>query len=163
MTHAIYPGSFNPITLGHVNIIERALNIFDRLTVLIAVNPAKEPLFDVAENENLIRAVTSAWPQVDVDHTKGLLVDYCKGRGIRNAVRGLRAVTDFDVEFSMALTHRNLWTEFDTVYLMTSAEYMYLHSSIVRQVARMGGDVGRFVPQQVQQALEAKFGAALGS
>ena len=93
MTHAIYPGSFDPITLGHVNIIERALDIFERLTVLIAVNPDKEPLFDVAENENLIRAVTSAWPQVDVDHTTGLLVDYCKGRGIRNAVRGLRAVT----------------------------------------------------------------------
>jgi pantetheine-phosphate adenylyltransferase len=160
MTHAIYPGSFDPITLGHVNIIERALNIFEELTVLIAVNAEKKPLFAVEENEELIRTVTHQWPQVTVDHTAGLLVDYCKERGIRNAVRGLRAVTDFDAEFSMALTHRNLWCEFDTIYLMTSAEYMYLHSSIVRQVARMGGDVSKFVPASVEQALTEKFGKA---
>ena len=160
MTHAIYPGSFDPITLGHVNIIERALNIFEELTVLIAVNSEKEPLFAVEENEELIRTVTHQWPQVTVDHTAGLLVDYCKARGIRNAIRGLRAVTDFDTEFSMALTHRNLWCEFDTIYLMTSAEYMYLHSSIVRQVARMGGDVSKFVPASIERALITKFGKA---
>ncbi len=160
MTHAIYPGSFDPITLGHLNIIERALNIFEKLTVLIAVNQEKQPLFGIEENQALIREVTRQWPQVSVDHTAGLLVDYCKERGIRNAVRGLRAVTDFDTEFSMALTHRNLWSEFDTIYLMTSAEYMYLHSSIVRQVARMGGDVSRFVPGGVNEALKAKFGGS---
>ena len=160
MTHAIYPGSFDPITLGHLNIIERALNIFEKLTVLIAVNQEKQPLFEIEENQELICEVTRQWPQVSVDHTAGLLVDYCKERGIKNAVRGLRAVTDFDTEFSMALTHRNLWSEFDTVYLMTSAEYMYLHSSIVRQVARMGGDVGRFVPASVSSALEEKFGGS---
>lgn len=160
MTHAIYPGSFDPITLGHLNIIERALNIFEKLTVLIAVNHEKLPLFEVEENQALIREVTRQWPQVSVDHSAGLLVDYCKERGIKNAIRGLRAVTDFDTEFSMALTHRNLWSEFDTIYLMTSAEYMYLHSSIVRQVARMGGDVSRFVPSSVNEALKEKFGGS---
>ena len=160
MTHAIYPGSFDPITFGHLNIIERALNIFEKLTVLIAVNQEKQPLFEIEENQELIREVTRQWPQVSVDHTAGLLVDYCKERGIENAVRGLRAVTDFDTEFSMALTHRNLWSEFDTVYLMTSAEYMYLHSSVVRQVARMGGDVSRFVPASVNLALKEKFGGS---
>ena len=143
MQTALYPGSFDPITLGHINIIERALDIFDRLTVLIAVNPSKKSLFPLQET---------------VDQTSGLLVEYARANGITHAVRGLRALTDFDIEFSMALTNRELWAEFDTVFLMTSQEYMYLHSSVVRQVAEMGGDVSRFVPPGVAARLKSRFG-----
>lgn len=158
MKNALYPGSFDPITLGHINIIKRALDIFDQLTILIAVNPAKKPLFSLQENREMITEATGQWPQVKVDHTSGLLVEYARDNGITHAVRGLRAVTDFDVEFSMALTNRELWSEFDTVFLMTSQEYMYLHSSVVRQVAKLGGDVTRFVSPHVASRLSARFG-----
>lgn len=158
MNRAIYPGSFDPITLGHLNIIERALNVYEGLVVLLAVNPGKESWFTVEENLEMVREVTSHWPQVEVDSTTGLLVDYARERGIRQAVRGLRAVTDFDAEFSMALTNRSMWEDFDTVYLMTSAEYMFLRSSTVKQIAQHGGDVSRFVPPAVEARLRARFG-----
>jgi pantetheine-phosphate adenylyltransferase len=158
MKRAIYPGSFDPITLGHLNIIERALDVFDELVVLLAVNPGKKGLFSVEENLEMVREVTSQWPQVEIDTTTGLLVDYARQRGIRQAVRGLRAVTDFDAEFSMALTNRSMWEDFDTVYLMTSAEYMFLRSSMVKQIAEHGGDVSRFVPPSVEARLRTRFG-----
>jgi pantetheine-phosphate adenylyltransferase len=158
MKRALYPGSFDPMTLGHINIIERALGIFDAITVLVAVNPQKKPLFSVEENLAMIREATQQWPQVDVDHATGLVVEYGRKHGITHAVRGLRAVTDFEVEFSMALTNRELSTEFDTVFLMTSLEYIYLHSSVVRQVAQMGGDVANFVPSGVARRLRQHFG-----
>lgn len=158
MSHALYPGSFDPITLGHTNIIERALTIFEKITVVVAVNPQKKALFDLEENLELIRQVTAVWPQVSVDSTEGLLVDYAREHGITHGVRGLRAVTDFEVEFSMALTNRGLSEEFDTVFLMTSSEFMYLRSSIVRQVASLGGDVSKFVPPIVDEHLRARFG-----
>lgn len=158
MSHAVYPGSFDPITLGHVNIIERALSIFDNITVVVAANPQKESLFELEENLDMIRQVTAAWPRVSVDSTEGLLVDYAREHGISHGVRGLRAVTDFEVEFSMALTNRGLSEEFDTVFLMTSSEFMYLRSSIVRQVASLGGDVRKFVPAIVEERLRARFG-----
>ena len=157
MSHALYPGSFDPITLGHINIIERALSIFDRITVVVAVNPQKKSLFAPQENLEMIRAVTADWPQVSVDSTEGLLVDYAKEHGITHGLRGLRAVTDFEVEFSMALPNRELSEEFDTVFLMTSSEFMYLRSSIVRQVASLGGDVSRFVSPVVEERLRARF------
>lgn len=158
MNRAIYPGSFDPITLGHLNIIERALSMYDGLVVLLAVNPEKSSLFRVEENLAMVREATAQWPQVTVDSTTGLLVDYARENGIRQAVRGLRAVTDFDAEFSMALTNRNMWEDFDTVYLMTSAEYMFLRSSTVKQIAQHGGDVSRFVPAGVEQRLRERFG-----
>jgi pantetheine-phosphate adenylyltransferase len=158
MDRAIYPGSFDPITLGHLNIIERALDMYDGLIVLLAVNPGKNSLFTVEENLEMVREVTSQWPQVEVDTTTGLLVDYARKHGIRQAVRGLRAVTDFDAEFSMALTNRSMWEDFDTVYLMTSAEYMFLRSSTVKQIAEHGGDVSRFVPPVVEARMRARFG-----
>ena len=157
MSHALYPGSFDPITLGHVNIIERALSIFDDITVLVAVNPQKQPLFTLEENLEMIREATAAWPQVKVDYTEGLLVDYAREHGITHGVRGLRAVTDFEVEFSMALTNRELSAEFDTVFLMTSSEFMYLRSSVVRQVASLGGDVSKFVSPSVVERLRARL------
>ena len=158
MKRALYPGSFDPMTVGHINIIERALGIFDAITVLLALNPRKKPLFAVEDNLAIIREATQQWPQVSVDHTSGLVVEYGRKHGIRHAVRGLRVVTDFEVEFSMALTNRELSTEFDTVFLMTSQEFMYLHSSVVRQVAEMGGDVSKFVPASVERSLRQHYG-----
>ncbi|HIG15818.1 MAG TPA: pantetheine-phosphate adenylyltransferase [Candidatus Handelsmanbacteria bacterium] len=158
MSRAIYPGSFDPITLGHLNIIERALDVYDGLVILLAVNPGKKSLFTVEENLEMVHEATAKWPQVEIDSTTGLLVDYAREHGIRQAVRGLRAVTDFDAEFSMALTNRSMWEDFDTVYLMTSAEYMFLRSSTVKQIAEHGGDVSRFVPPTVEARLRARFG-----
>lgn len=160
MEAAFYPGSFDPITYGHLNIIERAIGIFDRVTVLMAVNTHKQSLFTPEENLEMIREATRAWPQVEVDRTEGLIVDYARDRQIRIAVRGLRAVTDFENEFAMALTNRSLWPEFDTVFLMTRSDFMYLSSSVVRQIAEMGGAVDQFVPSCVARRLKDKF--ALG-
>ena len=158
MSVALYPGSFDPITLGHLNIIERALEVFDELVVLMAVNPHKSPLFGIEESLEMIREATRHLPAVRVDHTEGLLVDYARTKGIHKAVRGLRAVTDFEAEFAMAMTNRRLWPEFDSVYLMTGADYMYLSSSVVREVASHGGDVSGFVPPNVDRRLRERFG-----
>ena len=136
MDVAIYPGSFDPITNGHLNILERALDIFSEVTLLVAINPSKKPLFTLEESMEMISEAISSWPQARVDYHDGLTVDYAREHGIRTAVRGLRAVTDFEHEFAMALTNRSLWPEFDTVFLMTKAEYMYLSSSVVRHQPR---------------------------
>jgi len=158
MDAAIYPGSFDPITYGHLNIIERALSIFDRVVVLVAVNPQKSYLFSPEEKVEMIREATAGWPRVEVDRSEGLLVEYARRRQIHTAVRGLRAVTDFEGEFAMALTNRTLWPEMDTVFLMTRSDYMYLSSSVVRQVAQLGGEISSFVPPPVERRLRARFG-----
>jgi len=160
MDVAIYPGSFDPITLGHLNILERALDIFSEVTLLVAINPNKQPLFSLEESMQMISEAIRELPRANVDFHDGLTVEYARQRCIRTAVRGLRAVTDFENEFAMALTNRSLWPEFDTVFLMTKAEYMYLSSSVVRQVSEMGGDVGQFVPSCVERHLQEKFGHA---
>lgn len=158
MDAVLYPGSFDPITYGHINIVERALDIFSQVTVLVATNPQKSYLFTPEEKVEMIRQCLRGWARVEVEHTEGLLVDYARRRQIRVAVRGLRAVTDFEGELAMALTNRTLWPEFDTVFLMTRSDYMYLNSSVVRQVAQLGGDISKFVPPAVEQMLQARFG-----
>lgn len=157
MDAAFYPGSFNPLTYGHLNIIERSLDLFAEVTVLVAVHPQKKPLFPLEENLEMIREAVEPWPQVRVDSTAGLLVEYARKTGIRTAVRGLRAVTDFENEFAMALTNRSLMDDFETVFLMTRAENMYLSSSVVLQVAQLGGDVSRFVPPCIEERLRRHF------
>ena len=157
---AIYPGSFDPITFGHLNILERALGIFSQVTLLVAINPNKKPLFSLEESRAMISEAISDWPQAKVDFHDGLTVDYARQHNIRTAVRGLRAVTDFEHEFAMALTNRSLWPEFDTVFLMTKAEYMYLSSSVVREVAQMGGQLNQFVPLGIERRLREKFQSA---
>ena len=158
MESALYPGSFNPITYGHLNIIERAVGIFDQVIVLVAVNPQKRLMFPTEENVAMIEEATCEWPQVSVDRHEGLLMDYARQHDIRLAVRGLRAVTDFEAEFTMALTNRRLWPEFESLYLMTAPEYLFLRSSTVREVAAMGGDVTGMVPDGVERRLKQRFG-----
>tara|TARA_Y100000588_G_C13696663_1_gene686829 strand:- start:26 stop:538 length:513 start_codon:yes stop_codon:yes gene_type:complete len=164
MQAALYPGSFDPITYGHLYIIERArdMGIFSEITVLLAVNPNKALLFPTEENMELIRQATGQWSDVKVDSTEGLVTDYARRHDVRVAIRGLRGVTDFENEFSMALTNRDLSPQFDTLFLMTRSDYMYLSSTLVRQVAQMGGAVEQFVPECVAAKLREKFGRGVG-
>lgn len=159
MTHAVCPGSFDPPTLGHLDVIGRAAGLFDRLTVAVLVNPDKQGLFSVDERLDLLRVTTAEWPSVEVDSFAGLLVEYCAARGIRAIVKGLRAVSDFDYELQMAQMNHGL-TGVDTLFLPTSAAYSFVSSSLVKQVASYGGDVAALLPDPVAAALAAKVGAA---
>ncbi len=156
MTHAVCPGSFDPPTLGHLDIIGRVAGLFDQLTVAVLINPDKSGLFDVAERLDLLRSTTSQWPNVTVDSFSGLLVDYCTSRGITAIVKGLRAVSDFDYELQMAQMNSGL-ARVDTLFMPTNPEYSFLSSSLVKQVATYGGDVSRLLPPVVFQALRAKL------
>ena len=162
MKIALYPGSFDPITNGHLDIIERGSKVFDRLIVAILVNAQKQTLFTVEERMDMIREVTRTRPHVEVDHFEGLLVDYARRRGVHTVVRGLRAVTDFEHEFQMALTNRQLDSEFESVFLMTSNAYAYLSATVVREVAQFGGAVDPFVPPYVARRLKEKFQTSHG-
>lgn len=154
---AVYPGSFDPITRGHEDLIRRCLGFVDRVVVAVAVNVAKQPLFTLEERIALIRqAVTH--PAVEVQSFDGLLVDFARKVGATLTVRGLRAVSDFEFEFQMALMNRNLEPKLETVFLVPAVDLTYLSSSLVREVARFGGDVSHLVHPAVQQALRKKFG-----
>jgi pantetheine-phosphate adenylyltransferase len=157
MPAAIYPGSFDPLTNGHLSIIQRSLKVFDRVIVAIAVNPKKVPLFTVEERVDLIR---EACPdgRVEVDHFEGLLVHYARARGVKVLLRGLRAVSDFDYEFQMANMNRTLAPDVETVFMMTGEDYFYISSQLVREAASMGGDVDGLVPKSVLARLNQKFG-----
>ena len=154
--HVVCPGSFDPPTLGHLDVIGRAAGLFDQVTVAVLVNPSKEGLFDVSERLDLLAETTGRWPNVTLDSFRGLLVDYCRERGISAIVKGLRAVTDFDYELQMAQMNSGL-TGIETLFLPTSAEYSYISSSLVKQVARYGGDVSAHLPPEVDRALRAKL------
>jgi pantetheine-phosphate adenylyltransferase len=153
----VYPGSFDPITKGHEDLIHRSLGFVDRVVVAVAVNVAKQPLFSLEERVALIRECV-ADKRVEVQSFDGLLVDFAKRVGATVIVRGLRAVSDFEYEFQMALMNRNLGPHIETVFLVPAFDLTYLSSSLVREVARFGGDVSALVHPAVQRALKRKFG-----
>ncbi len=158
---AIYPGTFDPITNGHLDIVRRASELFDEVIVALARNSQKSPVFSEPERlELVIRAIAEACPEctnIRADAFQGLLVDYAQTRGARAIVRGLRALSDFEYEFQMALMNRKLAEGITTVFLMPNERYTYLNSTIVRELARNGKDVGDFVPRAVSEALRDKF------
>ena len=153
MKTAVYPGSFDPITNGHLDVIIRAANIFDKLVVAVLNNSSKHPVFSVEERVELIRESVPKIPGCEITVTSfdGLLADFAQEIGATTVVKGLRAMSDFEYEFQMALANRKLNPDLDTVFLMTSAEYMYLSSSVVKDIAVHGGSVAGFVPDEIMQ------------
>ena len=159
MSVAIYPGSFDPITNGHVSIIKSGLVVFEKLIVAVLSNPKKHPLFTVDERIEMIREVfADAGDRIEVDSFQGLLVDYCEKKGARVVLRGLRAVADFEYELQMANMNRHLNTKVETVFLMAKDAYFYVSSNLVKEAATLGGDVSKLVPPSVAAKLYAKLG-----
>lgn len=157
MKKAIYPGSFDPVTYGHLDIIQRAAKIFDELTVSVLDNKAKHPLFSTDERVRMLKEVTKDLNNVRIASYDGLLIDYAKKSGANVVIRGLRAITDFDFELQLAQTNRKLYDSVDTVFLTTSLDYAYLSSSTVREVASFGGDISKFVPPYVAESIYDKY------
>ena len=158
MKTAVYPGSFDPITSGHLNIIRRAANIFDRLIVCVMVNAGKNPMFTLEEREALIRRVTMDLPNVEVDCSNELLADYARRRGSCVIVKGLRAGSDFENEFQMALVNRKLNPELDTMFLTADSQYMYLSSSMVKELGYYGAELSDFLPEEIIPDFRKKLG-----
>ena len=154
---ALYPGSFDPPTNGHLSIIQRGLKMFDGLIVAVLMNPAKDALFTVEERVELLRGAVNADHRVQVKTFSGLLVKFAEQEGVRCVLRGLRAVSDFEYEFQMANMNRKLSPEIETLFMMTGEDYFYISSRFVRDVARLGGDVSGLVPANVLHALKKRF------
>jgi pantetheine-phosphate adenylyltransferase len=154
---AVYPGTFDPITNGHADIVRRALKLFDRVVVALADNPRKRPLFSGKERRRMINETLRNDARVEVDSFSGLLVDYVRRRGAKFVIRGLRAVADFEYEFQFAHMNRQLAPEVETIFLMTNEDNFFVSSSLVREVAEMGGDITRVVPPGVAAALKKKL------
>lgn len=153
MITAVCPGSFDPVTVGHVDIITRAASIFDKVYVAVLVNPKKSPLFDEEERVELLRRSTTHLNNIEIESFNGLLADFAEMKKSRIIVKGLRAVSDYEYEFQMALANRRLSPNIETVFLTTSAENMFLSSSVVKQIAGFGGDISGFVPPEVCQRI----------
>jgi len=163
MRTAIYPGSFDPLTNGHLDVVQRAANLFDRVVVAVARNDGKQPLFTLDERLALVKKSVQHLPHVEADAFEGLLIEYALRRKAQTIVRGLRAVSDFEFEFQLALMNRKLNENIETIFMMPKDAYTFLSSRIVKEIARLGGDVRAFVPAHVQDALIRKFaGAARG-
>jgi pantetheine-phosphate adenylyltransferase len=158
---AIFPGSFDPLTNGHVDIILRSAHLFERVIVSVLVNPEKKPLFTADERVSLIREVFSEYPNIEVDSFAGLLVDHARGRRASAIVRGLRAVSDFEYEFQMALMNRHLEPTLETVFMMPAEQYTYLSSRLIKEVFSLGGEVTGLVPPAVQRRMQEKAGASI--
>ncbi len=157
MKIGVYPGSFDPITNGHIDILKRSLRLFDKIIIAVAPNPKKAPLFDIKERVAMIRESTRQIPHVEVEIFEGLLAEYMKRKKAHAIIRGLRVISDFEHEFMMALMNRKLDSEVETVFLMPSEEYSYVSSSAVKEVASYGGEVKDLVPSAVAQRLREKF------
>jgi pantetheine-phosphate adenylyltransferase len=157
MRTAIYPGSFDPLTNGHLDVVQRAAKLFDRVVIAVAKNEGKHPLFTQAERLALVKKAVADLPNVEADAFDGLLVEYVAAKNARAIVRGLRAVSDFEFEFQLALMNRKLNENIETIFMMPKDTYTFLSSRIVKEIARLGGDVGAFVPGHVQAALAEKF------
>ncbi len=158
MSKAIYPGSFDPVTLGHIDIIERASKQVEVLIVGVLMNSSKTPLFSVEERVNMLKEVTAHIKNVEIRSFDGFLVDFAKEQGAQSIIRGLRAITDFEYELQMAQTNRILNNDVDTLFLVTNVEYSYLSSSIVKEVAVLGGDISKFVPNCIAEHIHRKYG-----
>lgn len=155
---AIYPGTFDPITNGHVDLVERGARMFDRLIIAVAANPAKQPLFCLEERVALARSVLAHVEHIEIRGFDSLLVNFAQSAGAHVIVRGLRAVSDFEYEFQLASMNRRLRAEIETIFLAPAEQYAFISSSLVREVAKLGGDISAFVHPQVQAALNEKFG-----
>ena len=157
MKIAICPGSFDPITKGHVDIIERTSKLFDKVYAVVMVNPSKTPTFTTEERVNMIKKCTAHLDNVEAESFEGLIADYAKQKDAHTLVKGLRAVTDFEYEFQQALTNKKLNSDLETLFMVTNQEYMYLSSTIVRQIAEFGGDIEQFVPHEIKDELIKKM------
>ncbi|MBI4368280.1 MAG: pantetheine-phosphate adenylyltransferase [Candidatus Omnitrophica bacterium] len=151
---ALYPGSFDPVTYGHIDLIDRARQLFDEVHVAVAINNEKKPLFSFEERIKLLKQAIAGKKGVTVQGFDGLMVDFAKAKEIGTIIRGLRATSDFDYEFQMALTNRLLAEEIDTMFLMPSEKHFYLSSRLIKEISRLGGDVSKFVPPFVKKALK---------
>lgn len=158
MRRAIYPGSFDPVTNGHLDIIARSARLVDELIVGVLNNRAKNALFSAEDRVSMLKELTSHYPNVTIEAFDGLLVDYAKRNDAAIIVRGLRAVTDFEYELQIAQTNHEIYEQIETIFLTTRLEYAYLSSTIVKEVASYGGDISRFVPQQIIARVYAKYG-----
>ena len=157
---AVYPGSFDPATNGHLDVIERAARTFDRLIVAVGRNPGKSSaLFTVEERLEMLEEVCRRWENVAVDAFDGMLVAYARAQNARVVIKGLRAISDFEYEFQMALANRELAPDIETLFMMTGAEHLYLSSSLVKEIAQLGGDVGTLVPPLVERRLRERLSA----
>ena len=160
-TIAIYPGSFDPITLGHLDIIKRGHQLFDQVIVAVLSNPSKQPLFSVDQRVQQIKKCTSHLPKVEVDSFQGLTVDYAKLKQAKILLRGLRVLSDFEKELQMAHTNETLWAEVETVFLATAKEYSFLSSSVVKEIAQFGGVIEHLVPQNIAQDIYVHYNGKL--
>lgn len=151
---AVYPGSFDPLTNGHIDIIERVSRLYDEITVALLVNTSKKGLLSFDERMSILKEETARFKNVKVDFFGGLLVDYCRAKDIKVIIRGLRAVSDYEYEMQIAQMNRNLNNQVETMFLMTNTKYSFLSSSVVKEVARFGGDVSEIVPESVERKLK---------
>jgi len=154
---AVYPGSFDPVTNGHLDLIERGSKIFERLYVAVLRNQDKDPMFEIDERLDMLRQATSAWPNVEIDAFNGLLADYARDKQARVILRGIRAVSDYEYELQMALMNRKLEPQVETVFMLPAEAYSFLSSRLVREVARFGGSLRGLVPPAVEERLRKKF------
>jgi pantetheine-phosphate adenylyltransferase len=158
---AVYPGTFDPVTYGHIDLIKRATKIFDEVIVAVAHNPSKDTLFSVEERISMLKDVVKGMKSVVVDSFDGLVVDYVKRSGAKVMIRGLRMLSDFEYEFQMALTNRKLKGEIETIFMMPSESYSYISSKLIKEASNLGADVRNFVPAKVQKRLKEKFNRRL--